>query len=126
MRGQSTPPIRRIRKPMIRCRNPRAVISTSGSSGNDWGLLAFRTKVRPAPANPLLLNDRFTPWTRRPGAAVTVWKFAVRDRLAVRHEGGALAYRVIEHSPNRAMQPRNFGIAERRGRSTRMQLCAPE
>src|SRR6266581_731340 len=111
---------------MIRCRNPRAVISTSGNSGNDWGPLAFRAEMRPAPADPLLLNDRFAPGTRRSSPAVTVRKVAVRGRFAVGHERRALAYGVVEHRPNRAMQPRNFGIAQRRGRAARMQSGPPE
>src|SRR5262245_27400896 len=129
MRGQSTPSTAVTRRPTRSVRRLRAVVSTSGSSGNGYGdrsLLTFRAVVRATPADPFLLDDRVTPRTRRPRSTVAVRKFAIGDGLAMRHERGALAHRVVQHGADGAVQARDLRVGERIGWAPRMEFRSPQ
>src|SRR5215204_753041 len=114
----------RARRPISRPRSPLAVVSTSGSSGNGQ-LLAARTEVGAPTADVVLLDDLAAAWAGRARATMAVREVAIGDRFAAGHERGALAYGVVEHRANRAMQSSHFRVIERRRDPLRMKFCLP-
>src|SRR5215217_1559819 len=114
MPGQSTPRTVTHSRPTSMARSPRAVVSTSGSSGTHvqgYGLTAT-TNVRSAAANAHLYNLSSAPRTPCALATVDTRKGMLRSCTSVQNLGHSVGDGMADHATDGARETTNLFLTE--------------